>query len=87
MSAKVGISCRPPSSPSTRMPSRLTFGADQEMNQRALNADKVFCVTRHEKVRVQFALRGLQQVDFQGALPFAALPDDLLGCNGASITG
>lgn len=57
----------------------LDLGADQEMNERALNADRVFCVTRHEKVRVQFVLRGLQQVDFQGRPAFrAALPDDLL---------
>ena len=57
----------------------LDLGADEEMNQRALTADKVFCVARHEKVRVQFTLHGLRRVDHQGRPAFrTGLPDDLL---------
>ena len=57
----------------------LDLGANAGMNQRALNADTVFCVARHDKVRVQFALSGLRRVDHQGRPAFrAALPDNLL---------
>ena len=57
----------------------LDFGASEEMNRRALEADKVFCVARHEKVRIQFVLHGLRQVEYQGRPAFRApLPDDLL---------
>lgn len=57
----------------------LDFGASEEMNQRALAAHKLFCIARHEKVRVQFTLPELRRVDHQGRPAFrAALPDDLL---------
>ena len=57
----------------------LDLGANEAMNPRALSADKVFCVTRHDKVRVQFVLRGLRQDDHEGRPAFRApLPEDLL---------
>ncbi|HZV54871.1 MAG TPA: flagellar brake protein [Rhodocyclaceae bacterium] len=57
----------------------LDYGSNPEMNQRALAAEKVFCITSHEKVRVQFLLHGLRQVDYQGRPAFrAALPDSVL---------
>jgi flagellar brake protein len=57
----------------------LDYGSTHEMNQKALKADKVFCITRHEKVRIQFVLRGLRQIDYQGRPAFrAALPDSVL---------
>lgn len=57
----------------------LDHGGDAQMNQRALKADKVFCATRHEKVRVQFLLHRLRQVEHQGRPAFrAALPDSVL---------
>lgn len=57
----------------------LDYGSTQEMNEKALKADKMFCITRHEKVRVQFLLRGLKRIDHQGRPAFrAALPDSVL---------
>ena len=57
----------------------LDFGADEAMNRRALTADEVFCIARHDKVRVQFALRGLRRVEVQGRPAFRAhLPDEVL---------
>jgi flagellar brake protein len=57
----------------------LDFGSDSEMNQRALAADKLFCTTSHEKVRVQFLLRGLKQIDAADGPAFRAdLPDSVL---------
>lgn len=57
----------------------LDYGSNAEMNQRALKAERVFCITSHERVRIQFLLHGLRQVEFQGRPAFrAALPDNLL---------
>ena len=57
----------------------LDFGSDPETNQRALAADKLFCVTSHDKVRVQFLLRGVKRVDAaDGPALRAELPDALL---------
>jgi c-di-GMP-binding flagellar brake protein YcgR len=57
----------------------LDYGSTQEINDRAIKADKVFCITQHEKVRIQFLLHGLKKVDFQGRPAFrAALPESVL---------
>lgn len=57
----------------------LDYGSNPETNQRALVTEKLFCVASHEKIRIQFLLRGLRQVEFQGAPAFrAALPDAVL---------
>lgn len=57
----------------------LDYGGDQEANRRALAADKLYCVTSHEKVRIQFVLRSLREVTVQDGPAFrAALPDAVL---------
>jgi hypothetical protein len=57
----------------------LDLGASPEMNQKALEADKLFCVTQLDKVKVQFILRGLRRVEWNGGPAFlAALPDSVL---------
>jgi c-di-GMP-binding flagellar brake protein YcgR len=57
----------------------LDFGSDPAMNQQALAADKLFCATSHDKVRVQFMLRGVTRIDAADGPAFhAALPDSLL---------
>ncbi len=57
----------------------LDFGSDAAMNRRALAADKFFCVTSHDKVRVQFLLRGLKRVEAADGPAFRAeLPDGVL---------
>ncbi len=57
----------------------LDYGSTAETNARALKAEKLFCVTQHEKVRVQFLLRGLHEIEFEGRPAFRAdLPDSVL---------
>ena len=58
----------------------LDYGSNDEMNQRALAADKLFCVTSHDKVRVQFLLRGWTVSPAATVRPAfrAALPESLL---------
>ncbi len=57
----------------------LDYGGSPTMNQRALAADKLFCVASHDRVRIQFVLRGVRNVVFDGRPAFrAALPDSLL---------
>lgn len=57
----------------------LDYGSSAEMNRRAEQAKKLFCVASHDRVRVQFLLRGVRQVDFEGSPAFRAdLPDTLL---------
>lgn len=57
----------------------LDYGGDQEANRRALAADKLYCVTSHEKIRIQFVLRSLREVTVQDGPAFrAALPDAVL---------
>jgi len=57
----------------------MDLGASSEMNRKALEAKKIFCVTQLDKVKIQFILRGLQRVE-TGAGPafFADLPDSVL---------
>jgi c-di-GMP-binding flagellar brake protein YcgR len=57
----------------------LDQGGDAATNRRAAAADKQFCVTRQDKVRVQFLLRGLTECAHEGSPAFsAALPDSVL---------
>lgn len=57
----------------------LDVGSNRLMNQRAQETDRLFCVTRHDKVRIQFLLHGLAQTQV-GAHPAfrAALPESVL---------
>lgn len=55
------------------------FGASSEMNRKALEADKLFCIATLDKVKIQFILRGLQRTEYEGSPAFrAAYPDTLL---------
>jgi len=57
----------------------LDFGPNDEMNRKALGAEKHFCVTLLDKVRVQFILHGFSKVEFGGRQAFrCALPDEVL---------
>lgn len=57
----------------------LDFGASAEMNREALAADRLFCVSQLEKVKIQFILRGVNQVKVDGRPAFLApLPDSVL---------
>jgi len=57
----------------------LDLGASEEMNRKALEADKLFCVTLLDKVKVQFILRSLRRVEHKGGPAFLApLPDSVL---------
>lgn len=55
------------------------YGASEAVNQRALKAGKLFCITQIDKVRVQFIVRGLKPATHAGQPAFrAALPNSLL---------
>lgn len=57
----------------------LDLGASPEMNSKALEARKLFCVTQLDKVKIQFILRGLERIETKGGPAFrAALPDSVL---------
>lgn len=57
----------------------LDYGGNKDANLRALAADKLYCVTSHDKIRIQFLLHGLREVVFQDGPAFrASLPDTIL---------
>lgn len=57
----------------------LDLGPSSEMNRKALAAEKHFCVTQLDKVRVQFILRRFDQAEHAGRPAFrCALPDEVL---------
>lgn len=57
----------------------LEFGASMEMNRKALKAEKLFCISQLDKVKIQFILRGVDQIEDGGRPAFhASLPDSLL---------
>ena len=57
----------------------LDYGPSAEMNRKALEAEKHFCVTALEKVRIQFILRGFSKIEHEGRPAFRCdLPDELL---------
>lgn len=57
----------------------LDFGASMDTNRKAVAADRLFCVTQHDKVRIQFILRGIERVEYQGQPAFRTrIPDEVL---------
>ncbi len=55
------------------------FGASPELNRKAEEVQKLFCITSLEKVKVQFILRGLTRIDYQGSPAFRAeFPETVL---------
>lgn len=57
----------------------LDLGASSEMNRKALEAKKLFCITQLDKVKIQFLLRGVSQSTVNGSPAFsAALPESML---------
>jgi c-di-GMP-binding flagellar brake protein YcgR len=57
----------------------LDLGASSEMNRKALESKKLFCVTQLDKVKVQFILRELKRVETKGGPAFfAAMPESVL---------
>lgn len=57
----------------------LDVGSSPEMNRRVLEADKLFCVTRLDKVKIQWMLHGVARTEADGRPAFvAALPDSVL---------
>ena len=57
----------------------LDRGSSEEMNRRALETGKIFCITRHDKVKLQFILTGVRETQHEGRSVFsAALPETLL---------
>ena len=57
----------------------LDVGASSEMNRKALEAKKLFCITQLDKVKIQFLLRGVSQATVDGSPAFsAAFPESML---------
>jgi c-di-GMP-binding flagellar brake protein YcgR len=57
----------------------LDVGSNEEMNERALRADKLIFTAIVDKVKIQFRLDGLRRVSYEGRPAFAgAVPDQLL---------
>lgn len=55
------------------------YGADAEMNRKALKASKLFCVTQLDKVKIQFIVSGLTSIEIDGRPAFRAqMPESLL---------
>lgn len=54
-------------------------GADAEMNRRALQAEKLFCVSQLDKVKIQFILQGVSAIKVDGQPAFQAMmPENML---------
>lgn len=57
----------------------LDYGGSEDMNQRALRAEKLVAATMLDKVKIQFSLSGLQATQASGRPVFAArLPETVL---------
>lgn len=57
----------------------LDHGSNAEMNRRALEAGKLFCIARHDKVKLQFILPGVSETRHENQSVFVApLPETLL---------
>ena len=55
------------------------YGSTDLVNQRALKADKLFCIASLNRVKIQFILRRLSNVQFEGRPAFqSAFPESLL---------
>lgn len=57
----------------------LDFGPSSELNRKALEADRLFCVSQLDKVKIQFLLRGVTRIEDNGRPAFkATLPESML---------
>ena len=57
----------------------LDRGGDPAINQHALAANRLFAVTRHNKVRIQFALQKLLETQYQDVAAFrTTVPESIL---------
>jgi c-di-GMP-binding flagellar brake protein YcgR len=57
----------------------LDFGPSGELNRKALAADRLFCISQLDKVKIQFLLRGVTQVDDGGRPAFQTRrPENML---------
>lgn len=57
----------------------LDVGPSSDSNRKALAADKLFCVTQLDKVKIQFVLRGITQTEADGRPAFSAkLPESVM---------
>ncbi|MDR2637916.1 MAG: flagellar brake protein [Zoogloeaceae bacterium] len=57
----------------------LDYGSDETVNQRALRADRLICLTSINRVKVQFALHGIAMAQYDGRPAFSShLPENLL---------
>jgi c-di-GMP-binding flagellar brake protein YcgR len=57
----------------------LDRGSNADMNRRALEVGKLFCITRHDKVKLQFILTSVRETRYEERGVFTApLPETLL---------
>ena len=57
----------------------LDFGANDALNRKILNSDKIIFVTAHDKVRVQFVANRVEKTRFEGRDAFKIeLPESLI---------
>ena len=57
----------------------LDYGANEDMNQKALASEKVVFIANHDKVKVQFTRPGVQQVNFEGRPAFrTTVPESVM---------
>ncbi|HRE15522.1 MAG TPA: flagellar brake protein [Rhodocyclaceae bacterium] len=57
----------------------LDYGSDEEINRKALSADRLICTASLDRVKVQFSLRGLTLVKHENRNAFsAAIPGSML---------
>ena len=55
------------------------YGSNPEMNRKALQTDKINCVSSKEKVKIQFTLMGVDPVRYEGRDGFLGdVPDSLI---------
>jgi len=57
----------------------IDLGSNNEMNRRALESDKLICVSNLDRVKIQFILHGVELTQFEGRTAFLAdTPESLL---------
>ncbi|WP_160329881.1 flagellar brake protein [Sterolibacterium denitrificans] len=56
----------------------LDVGSSAEMNQRALAADRLICVSNLDKIKIQFVLNGVDALQFEGRPAFLANTPEIL---------
>ena len=56
----------------------LDYGPDEKQNQRALDSERLVCVTKHQNIDIKFTCHGLKRARYQGDHVFAApIPESL----------